>query len=577
MTELFVCPTGDDSAPGSADRPFATLRRAQQAAREADGEVLVQLRAGTHLLTETLEFTERDSAAKGSRISYQAYGFGTDEQELVEVSGGRRITDWQVRDGIWSADVGELDFRQLSVDGKRVERAGIEAIPGSTRRTDTGYVTDSAEPLQWRAPGVELVFRGVYPWTEARCAVAEIVQDGENTEIRMAQPAFSWGTDLYRSAWEGEQMTGLPLPSRVENDPAFLTEPGTFALDRSRPGRHVLNYLPRAGEDPQRTRVVVPVLEKLIHATGTRDVSFRGLVFADATWLRPGGDLGFLHYHANGYHDGGALDTVVVIEDQAWVTVPTEAKTMPACLSFAETSGIRFDRCRFTRLGAAGLGVLGGADLTVRGCDFDTLAGSAISVDGGTHTVIEDNRVQRIGLDYSGSPGIALSNTVDCTVAHNEVSDVPHCGITAGPGRGTRILRNLTTDTMGVLADGGGIYLSGPQGDRADNGAVIAGNVIIDTRTPYNFGLYTDYGAAWVTVEGNVVQRADSTAVLLVSPPLEHVTYRGNFWDADPIGSQEIPDGVDYLDNRTVTDETEFEAATARIRARAGLLRDTAD
>ena len=86
---------------------------------------------------------------------------------------------------------------------------------------------------------------------------------------------------------------------------------------------------------------------------------------------------------------------------------------------------------------------------------------------------------------------------------------------------------------MGVLADGGGIYLSGPQG-ASTNGAVIRGNVIGDTRTPYNFALYTDYGAAWVTVEGNVVRRADNTAVLHVSPPLENVVYRGNFWDADP-------------------------------------------
>jgi hypothetical protein len=149
---------------------------------------------------------------------------------------------------------------------------------------------------------------------------------------------------------------------------------------------------------------------------------------------------------------------------------------------------------------------------------------------------------------------------------------VPHCGIVAGPAEGTRILHNLTVRTMGVLADGGGVYLSGPQGSSSDNGAVIKGNVIMDTRTPYNFGLYTDYGAAWVTVEENVVLRADSTAVLTVSPPLENVVYRNNFWDTDPIGAADPPAGVTYQGNATFADEEKLNVATTAIRARAGLL-----
>ncbi|MFD0487650.1 right-handed parallel beta-helix repeat-containing protein [Saccharopolyspora spinosporotrichia] len=168
---------------------------------------------------------------------------------------------------------------------------------------------------------------------------------------------------------------------------------------------------------------------------------------------------------------------------------------------------------------------------------------------------------------------MALLNTENCTVSHNRISDVPHCGIVVGPGTGARILRNLVTDSMGTLADGGGIYVSGPQGDSPDNGAVVAGNVVKDTRTPYNFGLYTDYGAAWVTVEDNVVARADSTAVLQVSPPLENVVYRNNFWDADPVGSDAVPEGVTYEGNTTIADATELEAATAATQARAGLLR----
>ncbi|MFE2751395.1 right-handed parallel beta-helix repeat-containing protein [Actinosynnema sp. NPDC059335] len=557
MVEFHVSPTGDDAAPGTAERPFATLDRARAAARDAGGDVTVHLRAGTHPLTEPFELSEEDS-----RVVYQAFGYGTDAQEEVVVSGGRTLTGQRGPDGVWLAEVDDLVTRHLVVDGRRVERAGIDGLPGTVRRTDTGYVTDAT--LDWRSPaGVEFVHRGVYPWTEARAAVAAATPDGE---ITMAQPAFAWSREVYNSEWDGHASTGLPEPTRVENDPAFLT-PGTFALDRA---RHVLHYLPRPDEDEP--HVVAPVLEVLVRATGVRDVAFRGLTFADTTWLRPAGDRGFLHYHANGFHDGGAIGRVDVAEG-AWLTVPGEAAQIPAAVQLHGTTGVRFEGCRFTRLGATGLGATGGADLVVRGCDFDTLAASAIAVTGTRKALVEDNLVGHVGLDHSGSAGITFLHTEDGVIAHNHVHDVPHNGIVAGPSRGgTRITGNLVTRAMGVLADGGGVYLSGPQGDSAATGAVISGNVIEDTRTPYNFGLYTDYGATWVTVEGNLVARADNTAVLHVNPPLEHVAYRGNFFDADPVGSDAVPDGVTYEGNTTITDPVELDAATADLRARAGLL-----
>ncbi|MFD7652653.1 right-handed parallel beta-helix repeat-containing protein [Actinosynnema sp. NPDC059797] len=561
MAEFYVSPTGDDAAAGTAARPFATLDRARRAAREAGGGV-VHLRAGTHRLTAPLRLTEADSG-----VVYQAFGYGTDAQEEVVVSGGRPVGGWRERDGVLLADVGDLVTRHLTVNGGRVERAGVDGLPGLVRRTDTGYVTDV--PLDWvNHAGVEFVHRGVYPWTEARLAVAALARDGGSTGITMAQPAFGWSLEVYRSEWEGHRTTGPDAPTRVEGDPSFLAEPGTFALDRSRPGRHVLHYLPRPDEQVD---AVAPELEALVHATGVRDVAFLGLVFADTTWLRPGGERGFLHYHADGCYDGGAIGKVVVGEG-AWLTVPEEQVRIPAAVRVEDAAGARFEGCRFTRLGASALGVTGGADVVVRGCDFDDLGASAVSVVGARDVLVEDNLVRRAGLDHAGSPGVSLLDTERCTVAHNEVRDVPHNGIAAGPGRGTRVLRNHVTGSMGALADGGGVYLSGPQGDDADSGALISGNVIEDTRTPYNFGLYTDYGATWVVVEGNVVARADNTSVLHVSPPLEHVAYRGNFFDADPVGADAVPAGVSYAGNTTITDPAALAAATAAVRARAGLI-----
>ncbi|MEU1879939.1 right-handed parallel beta-helix repeat-containing protein [Streptosporangium sp. NPDC020072] len=574
MIELFVAPGGDDSAPGTRERPFATLGRAGLAARALTGEVVVRLRAGAYALTEPLELTAAPGRdGRDGHVTYQAHGYGTAEQEEVVVSGGRTVIGWRELDGVWLADVGDLETRQLYVDGRRAERAGVEALPGEITLTETGYTTDSTAPSAWRNPGdVEFVHRGVYPWTEARIGVASVTTGGDGTVITMAQPAFGRALELYNSTWQGQTSRGPGLPTRVENDASFLTEPGTFVLDRSRPGRHVLRYLPLPGEHPERTRVVAPVLETLVRVTGGRGVTFLGVTFAEATWLRPSGPEGFLHYHGGGFHVGGPIDTVPIDGSGSSVTVPREPVTIPACVVVENASGVRFEGCRFTRLGATGLGVSASEDVTVRGCDFDTLSAGGIVVGGSRSVLVEDNRVHRVGLEFSGSPGVALNGTTGCTVAHNHIADVPHCGIVAGPGTGTRVLNNLTSGTMQVLADGGGVYLAGPQGGSHDSGAVIRGNVIEDTRTPYNFGLYTDYGAAWVTVEENLVVRADSTAVLHVSPPLDNVVYRGNLWDADPVGADAPPPGVLYEDNVTFTGGPEPEAAAA-IRARAGLLR----
>ncbi|MCG5214644.1 right-handed parallel beta-helix repeat-containing protein [Streptosporangium sp. KLBMP 9127] len=569
MNELYVSPSGDDASPGTREHPLATLPRARELARDqardqaGDAETVVHLLAGTHRLAETLELTEADSG-----LTFRAEG------EAV-VSGGRRITGWRERDGVWLAEVGDLDTRQLHVDGRRVERAAIDALPGTATRTDTGYVTDSTAPQSWGNPAdVEFVLRGVYPWTEARFGVASVDGDEHSTTITMAQPAFGWAIELYNSVvpWEGGgESYGPGLPTRVENGAGFLTEPGTFVLDRSLPGRHVLRYRPRPGESPERTEVVAPVLETLVKVTGARDVAFHGITFADVTWLRPSRPEGFLHYHGTGYYDGGPIEKVSFGEG-AWVTVPGASLTIPANVVIDGAAGVAIEGCRFTRLGATALRFSGGAtDILVRGNVVEGVSGGGISVEESRGVRVENNWIHHVGLDYPGSPGIAVTASQDVAIAHNQVNDVPHCGIVLGSGKSTQVLRNLTFNTLKVLADGGGVYLSGPQGDSHDNGALIRGNVIRDTLTPYNFALYTDYGAAWVTVEGNAVQRADNTAVLQVSPPLENVVFRGNFWDADPVAWDDPPESVTLDDNHTLTDEQDFAARTASITAQAGL------
>ena len=74
-TDLFVAPGGDDAGPGTLDRPFATLARARDAARDGKGRgpVSIVLRGGTHHLRETLVLSPEDSGAPGAPVEYRAF------------------------------------------------------------------------------------------------------------------------------------------------------------------------------------------------------------------------------------------------------------------------------------------------------------------------------------------------------------------------------------------------------------------------------------------------------------------------------------------------------------------------
>ncbi|WP_345389640.1 hypothetical protein [Nonomuraea salmonea] len=76
MEQIHVSPAGDDSWPGSQDRPFATLERARAAARAAGGKAVVHLRGGVHVLTRPFELGGRrlGDGLSGGRLRHPGAG-----------------------------------------------------------------------------------------------------------------------------------------------------------------------------------------------------------------------------------------------------------------------------------------------------------------------------------------------------------------------------------------------------------------------------------------------------------------------------------------------------------------------
>src|SRR2546426_1477274 len=86
----YVAPTGGDGNPGTLEKPFATIQRAQQAVRQKPGPVW--LRGGNYYLPKKLVFSAEDSGSKAAPVVYQAYG-----KEQPVISGGVRLVKlgWQ--------------------------------------------------------------------------------------------------------------------------------------------------------------------------------------------------------------------------------------------------------------------------------------------------------------------------------------------------------------------------------------------------------------------------------------------------------------------------------------------------
>ena len=153
--DYFVAPNGSDADPGTLERPFATLQRAQQAARQARGRepTTVFLREGTYYLPETLVFTAGDAGTQAAPVAYQAY-----QKEQAVISGGVRLRNlkWEpYRDGIMKAAVpAGFISDQLFVNGRRQPMARYPNFDPNVRHFN-GYAADAISPeraARWQDP-----------------------------------------------------------------------------------------------------------------------------------------------------------------------------------------------------------------------------------------------------------------------------------------------------------------------------------------------------------------------------------------------------------------------------------------
>lgn len=502
---FYLSPGGSDANPGTLARPFKTLERAQQAVRQVNrtmrSDVVVYLRGGRYELRQTFALDQSDSGENGFNVVYQNY-----PHETPILSGGRMVTGW-VQDGArWKAFLGTgLETRQLYVNGQRAVRArGVAGLKHAVM-TATGYTIRHLKMDGWQnLSDVEIV--SAERWRLYRCGIASVSGDS----IVVKQPCW----DLSRVG----DVASIGAPTWIENALELLDAPGEWYLNRS---TGWLYYQPRAGEDRVTARAVVPILEKLMSVAGkprapAHNIVFRGITFADATWLGPDNPAGFPEIQAN----------VIATPGAPGQRVP---RLIPAGVTVEFANAIALERDVFTRLGAAGAALDHVRGTAVSDCDFHDISGNGIEVGDfdrpknpdprfATFGIqLHDNVVHDVAVEYEGGVGIWLGYVHDSVIRNNDISRLPYSGISIGWGWGSGdptiagknlVKANHIHDYMRELYDGGGIYSLSAQ-----PGNLYTENLI--EKGPHsNGGIYLDDGSRYIEVSRNVLFGNQRTALI---------------------------------------------------------------
>jgi hypothetical protein len=138
---IYVSPAGNDSDPGSSDKPVATMAAAQKLARSSAGHqpVNVWLRGVTYYLPDALVFTAEDSGTKDAPVVFQNY-----QGAQPVISGGSIATDEIVNLAAFKKKV-EVVF--VNYGSREDGAAGKANVAGLRKPASTAFFTNRQTPL----------------------------------------------------------------------------------------------------------------------------------------------------------------------------------------------------------------------------------------------------------------------------------------------------------------------------------------------------------------------------------------------------------------------------------------------
>jgi hypothetical protein len=426
--ELFVSPQGVDSQPGTKQRPFGTLERARDRARELRKEgkasretIIIWLRKGDYLRSSALELTEVDSGRAGTPTVWRSWGDGRARllggrrlkgfrpvndpavlaQLAPEAQGQVRVIDLRAQ-GI--TEFGEMKSRGFGrplepshcelfyqgnpmclarwpnqgnfehIAGFPEEKAQADGHGGKIGRLEDGFLFAGDRPRRWSKPdGVWVHGYWAWDWANSYERVASL-----DTDKRLVKTHPPYGQYGFR---KGQRYYFLNVLEELD-------QPGEWYLDRE----GGLLYFWPPGELTETQEVLLSL----------------------------------------------ASEPLVRLRNSSWVTfqgVELEATRSSAVEIHGGTSNL-VAGCVLRNLGNYGVRIEGGSGHGVLSCDVLETGDGGVSVSGGDRQTlkaaghfVENCYFARQGRWSKCYVPAILMGGVGMRASHNEIHDHPHCAI----------------------------------------------------------------------------------------------------------------------------------------------------
>jgi len=522
---IYVDMNATVNGNGSKKAPFNTIEAARDYIRTISdsmtGDIIVNVKGGRFEVEKTIELSTADSGKNGHYIIYQPYGYDTDAQEEVILSGGKKVSGWTQSEisGVYKAPF-EIDYiRNLYVNDKRAQRSRYneyvtpidwwDDTEDKQSNKDGFIIPGGIIKNPEKATNLEMYRSATFRsnWAVKGKAIA----NGENTIISMEQPYFRMHEYANYSILDWRITDNF----RLENALEFLDEPGEWYHDAD---TDTLYYMPRAGETIENCEVIAPVTEQILTILGdgidnrAENIIVRGFTFSDGAYKKTsrigranlqGATCYSVYIDKNGTIYGGFQD------ETAGNIVVTNAKNV----SFKDNV--------IKHMGAVGLSMPDGVD----NCEIDgnaiyDISSSAVIVGGKNHQIVVDwrsvprnvhitnNIVGNTGVEYGTDCGIQGYYTNGLVISRNEIYNTGYSGISVGwtwdstedTKRNNVMEYNRIYNFSISGQDSGGIYTLGRQPN-----SIVRGNYM-KCYEQYVEGLYHDSGSSGFRSTGNVIE-----------------------------------------------------------------------
>ena len=526
--DFYVSPNGSDKNPGSFDKPFATVERAQEAVRALDKTnkkgVTVALMAGEYRVSG-IKFTAEDGGTKACPVTWCAYGDGEvilNGGVTLDPAGFTEVKDEAMLARFSAEAKAHIRCYDLTAAGVTAEQYGKIYTIGSYN-TASRYDGDYTGPIY-----AELFVNDTrctlarYP-NEGWLKTGEVVSMGKGKESNgstTADPEYEnrrnpesdvykvdqaladrvngwkslddvWMFGFWKYTWADastpigafnyKERTLSPkfvslygaikdAPYYFFNIPEELDAPGEWYLDREN-GKL---YLYADGDLANAAVDLSLTTDTLIRGEGVNYLTLRGLTLKGTR-----GDAVYLT---------GDNNTVerCLIKNVAGTALKLEGYENLA------------SRNEITRTGMAGIWISGG--------DPDTLTPG--------NSRAENNLIHDWSEIYQTyQPAVSLYGMGN-VCAHNEIYNSPHEAITySGPNQ--LIEYNVIHDVCLISDDAGAIYAGR---NWSSYGCVVQYNAIYNLGTPGEHspqGIYMDDGLSGQTIRGNLLVNVPCMGVQL--------------------------------------------------------------